>query len=70
MASRTSEAGIAERIRLLEQALFEKRRLEETLEVCQAKLNAYSSSPNGQSKDLQEELNIYKVFFLTSAYIT
>lgn len=61
LASRTSDSAIAERVHLLDRARFEKKRLEEALQVYQAKLEAYASSPNAQSKDLQEELNIYKV---------
>lgn len=53
---------IVEKLKEFERALFEKKRLEEQLQITTAKLNAYVSSAQGSvmTKDLQEELEIYK----------
>lgn len=59
--ARLAEPVIADRLLQLEAALFERRRVEERLQVTSAKLDTYIASSSGAlSKDLQEELTIYK----------
>jgi len=62
LQGRVSDPTLIERFRLLDQQEFEKRRLQERLDVISAKLEAYVTSSGGVlTKDIQDELAIYKV---------
>jgi E3 ubiquitin-protein ligase BRE1 len=59
-SERNSEALIISRTKALEQAIFEKKRLSEEIAVLTKKLETYTSFDGAGSKDLQEQLAIYK----------
>lgn len=65
LLERASDPVVAGMIKQVEQQQFERRRLEERLQIVSSKLEAYSASSGGAlAKDLQEELGIYKVYSL------
>lgn len=59
-SERNSEALIISRTKALEQAMFEKKRLSEEIAMLTKKLETYTSFDGAGSKDLQEQLAIYK----------
>lgn len=71
LSSRANDTYISERLQTLDRQIAENKRLEEKLQITSAKLDAYVTSFDATStKDVQEELAIYKVIimFIVSAY--
>lgn len=62
LSVKASDFNHAERLKDYEQVMYERKRLEEKISVLSAKLEAYSSSPSNSlaTKEIQDELNIYK----------
>lgn len=61
LSSKYSDQYIHSRIKAIEEANFEKKRLGEQLEQTLKKLDVYMSYESSGSSDIMEELKIYKV---------